>query len=80
MLKAPLRLLSILFRRHQQDDRIEYHRVQQIQFLSRKPVPIQIDGDYLGTTPIRLDVVPRSLWVLVPPQADRTLWQDPLSS
>jgi diacylglycerol kinase (ATP) len=80
MLKAPLRLLSILFRRHQQDDRIEYHRVRQIQFLSRKPVPIQIDGDYLGTTPIRLDIVPQSLWVLVPPQADRALWQDPLSS
>jgi diacylglycerol kinase (ATP) len=74
MLKAPLRLLSILFRSHHLDDRIEYHRVTQVRFLSRKPVPVQIDGDYLGTTPIRLEVVPKSLWVLVPPNADRSLW------
>jgi diacylglycerol kinase (ATP) len=75
MLKAPLRLLSILFRSHHLDDRIEYHRATQIRFVSRKPVPIQIDGDYLGITPMRLEVVPKSLWVLVPPNADRTLWQ-----
>jgi diacylglycerol kinase (ATP) len=76
MLKAPLRLLSILFRSHHLDDRIEYHRATQIRLVSRKPVPIQIDGDYLGTTPMRLAVVPKSLWVLVPPNADRTLWQE----
>jgi diacylglycerol kinase (ATP) len=74
MLKAPIRLLSILFRSHHLDDRIEYHRATQIRFVSRKPVPIQIDGDYLGTTPMRLEVVPKSLWVLVPPNADQSLW------
>jgi diacylglycerol kinase (ATP) len=78
MLKAPLRLLSILFRSHHLDDRIEYHRATQIRFLSRKPVPIQIDGDYLGTTPMRFEVVPKSLWVLVPPNADKSLWQQNL--
>jgi YegS/Rv2252/BmrU family lipid kinase len=75
MLQAPLRLWSILFKSHHRDERIEYHRATQIQFLSRKPVPIQLDGDYIGTTPIQFDVVPQSLWVLVPPQADRSLWQ-----
>ncbi len=74
MLKAPLRLLSILFRSHHLDDRIEYHRATQMRFLSRKPVPVQIDGDYLGTTPLRFEVVPKSLWVLVPPSADKSLW------
>jgi diacylglycerol kinase (ATP) len=76
MLKAPLRLMSILFRSHHLDDRIAYHRATQMRFLSRKPVPIQIDGDYLGTTPMRFEVVPKSLWVLVPPNADRSLWKE----
>jgi YegS/Rv2252/BmrU family lipid kinase len=75
MFKAPLRLLSIFFRSHHRDQQIEYHRSTQIQFLSRKPVPIQLDGDYIGTTPIQFDVVSQSLWVLVPAQADRSLWQ-----
>jgi diacylglycerol kinase (ATP) len=75
MIKAPLRLLSILFRSHHLDDRIEYHRATQMRFLSRKPVPVQIDGDYLGTTPLQFEVVPKSLWVMVPPNADRSLWQ-----
>jgi diacylglycerol kinase (ATP) len=78
MLKAPLRLLSILFRSHHLDDRIEYHRATQIRFLGRKPVPIQIDGDYLGTTPMQFEVVPKSLWVVVPQNADRSLWQQDL--
>jgi YegS/Rv2252/BmrU family lipid kinase len=74
MLEAPRRLLSIFTRSHHLDDRIEYYRARQIQFRSRKPVPIQLDGDYLGTQPIRFEVVPKSLWALIPPNADPSLW------
>jgi diacylglycerol kinase (ATP) len=74
MLKAPLRLLSIFSRSHHRDSRIKYYQAQQIQFLSRKPIPVQVDGDYLGTTPMVFEVVPKGLWVLVPPNADQSLW------
>jgi diacylglycerol kinase family enzyme len=36
---------------------------------------VQLDGDYIGTTPMVFEVVPRSLWALVPPGADRSLWR-----
>lgn len=75
MLKAPLRLFSIFARSHHRDNRIKYYQAQQIQFLSRKPIPVQVDGDYLGTTPMIFEVVPKGLWVLVPPNADKSLWQ-----
>jgi diacylglycerol kinase (ATP) len=74
MLKAPLRLFSIFSRSHHRDNRIKYYQAQQIQFLSRKPIPVQVDGDYLGTTPMIFEVVPKGLWVLVPPNADKSLW------
>jgi YegS/Rv2252/BmrU family lipid kinase len=74
MLKAPLRLFSIFSRGHHRDARIEYHQAKQIQFLSRKAIPVQLDGDYVGTTPMLFEVVPQSLWVLVPAGADRSLW------
>jgi diacylglycerol kinase (ATP) len=76
MLKAPLRLLSIFSRSHHLDSRIEYHQAKQIQFFSRKSVPVQLDGDYIGTTPMVFEVIEKSLWVLVPPGADRSLWRD----
>jgi diacylglycerol kinase (ATP) len=74
MLKAPLRLWSIVTRRHAHDERIDYYQAQQVKFLCRRPIPVQIDGDYLGTTPLRLDIVPRGLWAMVPPEADRSLF------
>jgi diacylglycerol kinase (ATP) len=74
MLKAPLRLFSVFSRSHHRDNRIKYYQAQQIQFLSRKPIPVQVDGDYLGTTPMLFEVVPKGLWVLVPPNADKSLW------
>jgi diacylglycerol kinase (ATP) len=74
MLTAPLRLCSIFSRSHHRDNRIKYYQAQQIQFLSRKPIPVQVDGDYLGTTPMTFEVVPKGLWVLVPPNADKSLW------
>lgn len=74
MLQAPLRLVSIFSRSHHRDARIKYYQAKQIQFLSRKPIPVQVDGDYLGMTPLLFEVVPRSLWVLVPPNADQSLW------
>ncbi|MBE9029891.1 diacylglycerol kinase family lipid kinase [filamentous cyanobacterium LEGE 11480] len=76
MLKAPLRLVSIFSRSHHRDRRIKYYQAKQIQFLSRKPIPVQVDGDYLGQTPMLFEVVPQSLWVLVPPNADRSLWSN----
>jgi YegS/Rv2252/BmrU family lipid kinase len=74
MFKAPLRLLSIFFKSHHRDSRIEYYRARQIQFITRRAIPVQIDGDYLGTTPIQFEVVPDYLWVLIPPNADRSLF------
>jgi diacylglycerol kinase (ATP) len=74
MLKAPLRLLAIATRSHALDPRIDYHRAKIIQIYSRRAVPIQLDGDYFGTTPIRLEILPASLWILVPPAADRSLF------
>lgn len=76
MLKAPLRLLSIATRLHAFDERVDYYQAQQVKLICRRSVPVQIDGDYLGTTPLRLDIVPKGLWVMVPEGADRSLFVD----
>ncbi|MCY7323393.1 MAG: diacylglycerol kinase family lipid kinase [Phormidesmis sp. CAN_BIN36] len=75
MWTAPLRLLSILLRQYDRDTQVNYYRARQVQVLGQKVLPVQVDGDYLGVTPMTFQVVPKSLWVLVPPSADRSLWQ-----
>ncbi len=68
LLKAPLRLLSILLQRHALDREIEYHRARNIRIESRNHLPVQVDGDYIGHTPITIEAIPGALFALLPMQ------------
>ena len=37
---------------------------------SQQPVPIEIDGDYFGNTPVDIEIVPSVLPMIVPRAAD----------
>ena len=77
MLSAPRRLISIFARHYNRDPKVKYFQARQIEISGQKgkPIPVQVDGDYLGKTPMSFRVVPNSLWILVPPNADRSLWR-----
>jgi diacylglycerol kinase (ATP) len=77
MLSAPQRLISIFTRNYNRDPQVKYYQAKQIEIRPKrgKALPVQIDGDYFGTTPMSFRVVPSSLWILVPPNADQSLWQ-----
>jgi diacylglycerol kinase (ATP) len=77
MLSAPRRLISIFARHYNRDPKVQYFQAKQIEIRGQKgkTLPVQVDGDYLGKTPMSFRVVPNSLWVLVPPNADRSLWR-----
>lgn len=63
---APMRLLSILTGRYNLDPDIEYQRARRIRIEARKPLPVQVDGDPIGYTPIEIEVVPGALRALLP--------------
>jgi diacylglycerol kinase (ATP) len=77
MLSAPRRLISIFARHYNRDPLVQYYQGRSIEIRGQrgKRLPVQVDGDYLGTTPMNFRVIPSSLWIMVPPKADRTLWQ-----
>jgi diacylglycerol kinase (ATP) len=77
MLSAPRRLISIFARHYNRDPLVQYYQGRQIEIRGQrgKALPVQVDGDYLGKTPMNFRVVPNSLWIMVPPNADRSLWQ-----
>jgi YegS/Rv2252/BmrU family lipid kinase len=64
---VPLRILSILLRRATLDPKIEYHRARLVRIETRQPMPVQIDGDHIGYTPMMFESVPGALRALLPP-------------
>ncbi|MDW7992091.1 MAG: diacylglycerol kinase family lipid kinase [Anaerolineae bacterium] len=70
-----LRMAGRLFAgRHLEDPRVIQRRAREITVWTERPMAVQADGEPLGTTPVSVRVVPRSLRVLVPPQAPSNLF------
>lgn len=71
---APWRIWSLLTRRHHDDPRIAYFRARRVDFMSSKPMDVQVDGDHIGTSPMSFEIVPASLSALIPNNAPGTLF------
>lgn len=58
-------------RRFHGDDRLLHLQARHITIHAEPPMPVQIDGDPAGTTPITATVLPAGIRVLVPPARTR---------
>ncbi len=57
--------LRLLVRRHERSPNIDIVRARSI-VIETPGLPVQIDGEYAGSTPIRIGIVPLALTVIVP--------------
>lgn len=48
---------------------------KRVRIESEEPVAVQVDGDYSGTTPVDLHIVPASVSIVVPSGATASRWQ-----
>jgi YegS/Rv2252/BmrU family lipid kinase len=70
-----LRMAGQLFvGRHLQNPRVVQRTARQVTVWTETPMAVQADGEPLGTTPVSIQVVPRALRVLIPPQSPSTLF------
>lgn len=72
-LSALRRLGAILLRSYSQDPDIAYYRARTIEVTSRPRMPVQVDGDPIGMTPMTFEVVPGALLALLPPNLPEDL-------
>ena len=63
----------VLLRRHHQRAHVQYRVVESLE-VRTAGLPVQVDGDYLTETPIRIDVAPRALQVIVPAELNSPLF------
>jgi YegS/Rv2252/BmrU family lipid kinase len=70
---APFRIISIVTQRYNLDPKIEYHRAREVKIAARRPLPVQVDGDHIGYTPMSFAAVPGALYALLPPNMPEEL-------
>ena len=59
-------LAGVFTNRHLRDPMVSHYQGRQVTIYTAEPFPVQLDGEPVGMTPITIQVVPRSLRVLVP--------------
>lgn len=69
-----LHVAHILAGRHLQDPRVAYIQARQVIVETKRPLPVQVDGDHIGTTPVTFEAVPRALRIIVPPEVPSWLF------
>ncbi|MCX7859997.1 MAG: diacylglycerol kinase family lipid kinase [Chloroflexus sp.] len=70
-------LIAILRRRFSLNPDIAYYRAHSIEVITRPSLPVQVDGDPIGATPMRFSVVPSAIRALLPPDLPDDLIQQP---
>ena len=66
----------LLLGKHQKSPKIESYRATRVEIRGEKPLPLHLDGDPFGHTPVTITVVPEALHVVAPSWASRTLFRD----
>ena len=66
VLSAWWEFLAIAARRLKEWTDVEFLTCRRIEVRTARPVPIQIDGDPAGTTPVTVEIVPKAIKVMVP--------------
>jgi len=59
---------TVLLRRHIGDPRVSYYQARGVEIETARPLPVQLDGEPFGTTPLRIEVRPQALTLLLPPK------------
>lgn len=71
-----LHAMKVAFDQHITDPKVEFFRARRVEIRTYRPLPVQVDGDYVGNTPIVMEVVPRALDLMIPPNAPASLFVD----
>ncbi len=77
---GPARILlhaaRLLVNRHIADPEVDNFRARRVEITTSQALPVHVDGDYVGNTPIVMEVRPRALNLLVPSCAPASLFTD----
>ncbi len=59
-------ILGLTFGFHMRDPHVHRYRCSSVSVRTRKPLPVHVDAEPVGTTPVRISVVPHAVTVILP--------------
>jgi diacylglycerol kinase (ATP) len=66
--------IKVFARRHLRDPQVEYYQCKKVSISTATPLPVQVDGDPIGTTPMEFQIVPQALNIIVPQNSSKRLF------
>lgn len=60
--------------RHTRDPEVHIYRTKHIKIETKEPIPVHLDAENVGHTPIDIEVIPRALKVILPKNAPHYLF------
>jgi YegS/Rv2252/BmrU family lipid kinase len=68
-------IVGLTFRQHVKDPDFHLYRTKHLFLSARDPLPVHVDAETIGTTPVRIDVAPLALKVVIPQNAPARLFE-----
>lgn len=71
--------LTLTLGQHLYDPKFQLHRTTQLSLATAYPMPVHVDGETIGTTPIEVEIVPDALKIVVPQDVPSRLFKNGLT-
>ncbi len=68
--------VGLTFKKHIEDPAFHIHRTAKLTISARDPLPVHVDAETIGTTPIEVEIVPNALTVIIPKDAPQRLFDN----
>lgn len=69
-------VVGLTFKRHVKDPNFHLYRTTHLSLSAKETLPVHVDAEAIGTTPVEIEVVPLALNVIVPQRAPKSLFEN----
>jgi diacylglycerol kinase family enzyme len=73
-------IVGLTFRQHVRDPDFHLYRTTRLSLLSKEALPVHVDAENIGVTPVEIEVAPLVLDVILPYNAPARLFKDQAST
>ena len=69
-------VIGLTLKQHVKDPKFHLYRTRHLSLNARETLPVHVDAEAIGTTPIDIEIVPAALDVIVPHNAPQRLFEN----
>ena len=59
-------VFGLTFKKNVEDPDFNIYRTRHMSLTSKLPLPVHVDAEFIGTTPLEIDIVPQALTIILP--------------